>query len=141
MKNNPDLNDRRKFIRIPNENVVYVSECDVMEELQLKERKEKTKGNTKDISAGGLLFELPKKFDMEKVLKIEITLPHWEKYKKSLFRNQFSYPTKPFLILGKVVRVEFIQEDLYDIGVSFVGIEEDFRELLVNYINDHLNIA
>ena len=136
MKNNPHIEERRKFLRIPRENIIFVSPGDVLEELELKEGSEKVPARTKDISAGGLLFESPKLFEIEKILKIEMTLPHWEKYKKTLFKSQFCYPTKPFLVLGKVVRVEFLSENSYDVGISFAGIEEDYRDILLHYIND-----
>jgi hypothetical protein len=130
--------ERRKFVRIPKENILFVSECDVMEELNLKDKGEKIQAKTLNISAGGLLFEAGSRFDIGKVLKIELMLPHWEKYKRSLERAEFTYPTKPFLLLGQVVRLEFLRESLYDIGVTFVGIEEDCREILVAYVNAQL---
>jgi len=130
--------DRRKFIRVSKENIVYVSECDVREELNLQEQSEKIKCQTKDLSAGGLLFESSKLFEIGKILKLEIILPHWEKYKETLFKNQFAYPTKPFLVLGRVVRVEVLNDNLFDIGISFVGIEETWRNILSEYIRNHL---
>ncbi len=135
---NPEIpqEERRKFVRIPGDHIVFVSECNIMEELNLKEKGERTEARTKDISAGGLLFETPRLFPMETVLKVELLLPHWEKYKNSLFQSQFSYPTKPFLVLGKVIRVEVLEENRYDIGISFVGIEETYKELLIAYVAD-----
>ena len=130
--------EKRRYLRIPRENIVYVSLCDALEELNMKKRSSKIKAKTKDLSAGGLLFECTKRFDLGHILKVEIILPSWEKYKKTLFSSKWCYPTKPFLVLGKVMRIECVQENIYDIGISFVGIEEAYQDLLINYVNDQL---
>ncbi|MCK5708109.1 MAG: PilZ domain-containing protein [Candidatus Aureabacteria bacterium] len=132
--------EKRKYIRIPRENVMYVSLCDIHAEMNLKQENTKIEVRTKDISAGGILFESSKKFDIEDLLKIEIILPNWEKYKKTFFGSDISYPTKPFLILGKVIRIEFLRDNIYDIGINFVGVETSHQELLLNYLNDRANI-
>jgi hypothetical protein len=134
----PKESERRRFARIPRDNITYVSECNVLEELSLRDESEKLICRMKDISAGGLLFESPKEYPLGAILKLELVLPHWEKYKKSLFRSQFAYPSKPFLVLARVVRVEYVEEGVFDIGVSFTGVDDSTRELLSDYVNSLL---
>lgn len=75
---------------------------------------------TKDVSEGGLCFSCPEDFKAETILKLEILLP-----------------TKdiPLKALGKVVWSQQIEASKYDIGLSFVEINEEDRKALFSYLS------
>ena len=88
----------------------------------------------KDISAGGLLFECKRKYDIGNLLKLEIVIPGWEKFKSEFYKPDESSRSKPLIALASVVRVEMVKPGLYDIGVSFAGIDEGHQSALLQYI-------
>ncbi len=75
---------------------------------------------TKDISEGGLCFSRPEDFGTGTVLELEIRLP-----------------TKnvPLKALGNVIWSRQIEPSKYDIGISFVKIEEEDRKGLFSYLS------
>ncbi len=75
---------------------------------------------TKDISEGGLSFSCPEDFKVETILELEILLP----------TKDISLKT-----LGKVVWSQEIEPSKYDIGLSFVKINEEDRKALFSYLS------
>ena len=72
--------------------------------------------STTDISEGGLRFNCPENFKLDTVLELEIGLPG---------------RIKPLKVRGKVARSQQIETSKYDVGVSFIEMEEaDKKELL-----------
>ncbi len=95
---------------------------------------------SKDISAGGVLFLSDRAYEMGDILRMELHIPGWEKYKNEFFKLDRPTKTLPVLVLVKVVRVEALGNGKFDIGVSFVGIDDGHQEALSKYIAHHLNI-
>jgi len=100
--------ERRRFIRI-NANVVIKVE-EMMGKITT------SKAVSKNISLGGLLFEYYKPFPLSTVLSLELRIPEIGKRLECY---------------AKVVRVEeIVSGTVYDIGVSFMSMDEiDLSEL------------
>lgn len=76
---------------------------------------------SKNVSQGGLLFEFDRKFNLGTILGLELRVPE-------VGKRIFCYV--------KVVRVEeVVEEKLYDIGVSFLKIEDKDFESLGQYVS------
>jgi len=79
------------------------------------------------------------KYNLQELLKIEITIPGWERYKNEFYKDDKISRFEPVVILASVVRVEVVRpDDLYEIGVQFVGIDEGDRWALMKQINNQL---
>lgn len=92
---------------------------------------------TKDLSAGGLLFESTHLYPIGDVIRIEMKLPGWDKYREQLIKP--GAPSSPELLitLAEVVRSEIVRAGFYEIGVAFVGIDEAHQRALKKYIQEH----
>ena len=88
----------------------------------------------KNVSAQGALFRTQVKFALGDLIKMEIELTGWDKFKAEFLKNDETSWTKPIAVLGKVVRVEIIDSDNYDIGVCFVAHDENAKWAMVKYI-------
>jgi len=78
----------------------------------------------KNISKSGLLFESEAFFDIGTKVELMISLPE----------NGDS-----LVVIGRVVRVEIIASNRYDIGVSFLEMEHAAKTELANYVLEQLS--
>lgn len=92
---------------------------------------------TKDFSAGGVLFESKVPYVIGDIVRMEIEIPGWEKYKTEFYKSDHPSKSDPVVVLAKVVRVEILSANHFDIGVSFVGIDDGHQMALVKYIQQH----
>ena len=108
--------------------------------FQVSEKREALDaGVLKNYSSAGALFESKAKYDIDDILKIEITIPGWEIYKNEFYREDKDTRREPIIILAAVVRVEAIRpNELYEIGVEFVGIDDGDRWALMKQIKKQL---
>ncbi len=80
--------------------------------------------HSKNVSAGGLLLESKYYYPADTLLEIKLSIP------------SISHSIK---IIGEVVRSEEMKKNnTYNLGVSFVRIDEKGRDSLVKFIEDHL---
>ena len=125
--------ERRKYVRISEEDLIV---CDPFGAgaFQQQQSGEKLYAFTKNLGEGGILFESDIFFEMGSMLKLEIDIPGWEKYKSELCKGETMPGSKPFVVLGKVVRVEDIGGGRYDIGVVFIAVDGGQKLALHKYV-------
>ena len=123
--------ERRKFVRINTQNLLTCQIYTIPSSSGLQEDL-----CTKNISAGGLLFESKEKFDLNDILRLEINLPGWEDFKPAFYKPSDISETRPLVILGKVVRIESLEHKTFDVGVKIEGIDEGHHMALEKYINE-----
>jgi len=75
---------------------------------------------TKNIAGGGVLFETDELVPLKTELDLEIKLPSVPRVIKAR---------------GRVVRIEEIGDNRYDIGVYFLNIEDDDRDAILQFIS------
>ena len=85
-----------------------------------------TNGITKNISASGLLFKTKKKYEMDKILSIEIA----PGVLNDLDENRGKVIKTRGFVLGMVVRIEQLEDDYYDCAVSFISTQEEDEDYL-----------
>jgi len=125
--------ERRKYIRLANDSVLWCRKYSLMGTSESEI--EAVASKVKDISAGGALFETRENYTLGDLVKLEIDIPGWEKYKAEFFKGDHVTRNEPVVILAKVVRVEIIHSgELYDIGVVFAGIDDGHQWALLKYI-------
>lgn len=125
--------DRRRYVRISKSSLM---EC---QEYSIPETAEKEVGLvSKNISAGGLLFETKTEYALGSVLRLEVSLSGWERYKPEFYKPESVTQHGPLVILGEVVRIEAISEGKYDIGVKITGIDEGHRLALEKFIKEEI---
>jgi len=127
--------ERRKFIRVKSRNVI---KCKKYELSSLNKDIKSTM--SKNISAGGILIESNKKYTIGDVLTLELNLPGWRKFKSKFYEVIDRYDILPLKVVGVVVRVEIITDNLYDIGICYTVIKEQDRKVLDKYIHRELGI-
>lgn len=80
--------------------------------------------STKNISAGGILFELSSPIAVESIIEVTINLPE---------------AAEPIVCLAKVVRIEALAESTaYDIAICFLDIQSGDRKRLEKYVIRYL---
>ncbi|MBI4655091.1 MAG: PilZ domain-containing protein [Nitrospirae bacterium] len=94
----------------------------------------KFKAVTKNISAGGLMFETEGKIPVEKELKFEIYQP--TKSSKDVI---FSLPVLAKVIWTKRTEKDNFEqgENRYMIGAKFIEIKEEDRQRIAKYVDDN----
>ena len=75
---------------------------------------------TKNIAGGGVLFETDELVPLKTELDLEIKLPSVPRIIKAR---------------GRVVRIEEIGDNRYDLGVYFLNIEDDDRDAILQFIS------
>lgn len=130
-------NERRRYVRLERQHLLRYEKY----AFQLTEGQEVfEEGMLKNYSLGGALFESRIKYQIGDILKLEITIPGWQRYKNEFYREDRTSRVEPIVVLTYVVRVEaMIPNEIYDIGVQFVGIDEGDRWTLMKQINAQLN--
>jgi len=125
--------ENRKFIRVktgfPLKHVKFHLGLNVADALQ---------SLSKDLSAGGLLFESSDLYAEGDILRLEIDLPGWEKFKPEFFKPHIS-KSGPVIALVKVLRVKRVDFGRYEIAALFVGIDEGHQMALVKYVKSRNN--
>ena len=129
----PHGKDRRRYVRLSEEDLIV---CEPFSEESIEPQKaaDKFYAFTKNLGEGGILFESDTFFDLGSPLKLEIDIPGWEKYRAEFFKGDEHPGRKPFVVLGKVVRVEDIGGGRYEIGLAFTAVDSGNKLALHKYV-------
>ena len=124
------LPEKRKFTRLKTSSpIMYVT-------FQLGDNSSLgLRSMSKDLSAGGILFESAQFYDVGDIVRLEIDLPGWEKYKPEFYKPHLS-KSEPVIVLVKVRRIFLRGGGAYEIGASFVGIDDGHQMALTRYIKE-----
>ncbi len=123
------ISERRKYFRLQEEHLVT---CEVFSLPRNSATRAKIK--TKDISAGGILFESEEAYPLGTLLCLEIQVIGWDRYKPEFYKRDALSRSEPLVVIGDVVRLERIADKRYDIGVSMSGIDAGHKIALAKYI-------
>ena len=127
--------ERRKYVRISSGHIVRF-ETFTAEKLGSADISSLVQTVMKNVSAGGVLFSTGTKYDVGTLLKLEIDLPGWEKFKTEFYKNDTVSRSQPVIVLATIVRVEVVDPGkLFDIGACFVGIDEGHQWALMRYVD------
>lgn len=99
---------------------------------------EKVTSKAMNMSSNGLLVESDGKFSNESILKLEINLPRWEKYKTGFMKFDQISISKPLVALGKVFREWETEDGKRLFGIKFLNIDKDHQLALDRCIEDML---
>jgi hypothetical protein len=124
--------ERRSFIRIAEEDLLVCEPFDPAVFSGVIAKRVRT--FTKNVSENGILFEANEAYGIGALLKLQIDIPGWEKYKTGFYKVGAVSRNQPLVVLGKVVRVEDIGEGVFDIGVVFTAVDGAHREALKKYL-------
>ena len=122
--------NRRKYVRIPDNSVITCEKY----AIPRKGADERYEVKARNLSAGGLLFVTDKKFNMADILRLEVEIHNWEKFKAEFYKPDALTTSKPLVVIAEVVRVEAIGGGKYEIGVDFSGMDEGHRLALDKYV-------
>ncbi|MBU1862732.1 MAG: PilZ domain-containing protein [Candidatus Omnitrophica bacterium] len=126
--------ERRKYVRFKKS---YILKCEHYT-IPRKADEQEINSASKNISAGGILFESNSSYNIGDILKLEINLPQWEKDKPEFYKATSLSSSQPLIALGTVMRVEIITEGLFDIGVCFSAVDEGHLMALIRYIDERI---
>ncbi|MBF0479441.1 MAG: PilZ domain-containing protein [Candidatus Omnitrophica bacterium] len=129
--------NRRVYTRIDRPHLLKVKMFDLKDQSSVR----KIEAITRNVSAGGLAFESEQFFESGTVLEIELDTPGWEKLRGVFDGEKGDALPSAVMLLAKVIRTRVIEEDLYDIAVSFVGIDDRHRHALTKYVQERENSA
>jgi c-di-GMP-binding flagellar brake protein YcgR len=127
-------NERRKYIRVHSADII---ECKrfTAEDLMSGTTDMDVKSTTKNISAGGILFQADIKFDIGELLKVEVVFPGWEQFKVEFYKGDALTETKPLVALVTVVRVEPIPgSEEFDVAACFSAIDQGHQWALRKFV-------
>jgi hypothetical protein len=124
--------ERRKFVRIPESHLVSRRRVKVLsfDGLELH----RITAGMKDLSEGGVLFSSDRIFPIGAMLRLELDIPDWERYKMEFYQEQELVLRPGFSVLGRVIRVEEVSADVFDIGICFTAVEAGHKEALKRYV-------
>ncbi|MBF0331256.1 MAG: PilZ domain-containing protein [Candidatus Omnitrophica bacterium] len=129
--------EKRKFVRIPEEDLVVCEPLDLTgfggATHMITKRMHVF---TKSLSAGGILFGSDQLFEIGALLKLELDIPGWEKYKPSFYKGDEPSGRHPLVVIGKVVRVEDVGKGQFDIGVAFAAMDSGHKLALKKYLSN-----
>jgi c-di-GMP-binding flagellar brake protein YcgR len=128
------LDERRKYVRLSSQNLLR---CEVYR-IPEGDAPAKKEAMSKNISAGGVLFESAVKYDIGEVLKLEIKLTGWSKYKPEFYKPDALSASEPLVALGNVVRIEALENGMYDVGLCLSGIDEGHQMAVEKFIAERL---
>ena len=119
------MQERRQYLRININNFVWSAKYAVPGG--------KTKGKSKNISAGGILIESMEEYQIGDMLKMDIELPGWHKFNPAfdIFGEKHSTPL--LHLTAKVARVDKTTKGLFNIGIRFTGIKDSDKKALETY--------
>ena len=131
MTTNGRITEKRIYIRIDEQDVIHCEKYSIP-----RDENSQIEGMTKNISGGGVLFTSKTPFEVGQILRLEISLAGWERFKIEFYKEDRLAHSKPIIVLATVVRVELMEDGLYDIGVCFAGIDEGHKWALLKYIDN-----
>ncbi len=105
--------NKRRYIRIGFEGRINIRQIGVNDGFNAYP------ANGKNISMTGILFE--SEVFLELGTKVELTI--------TMLKNE-----SPFVVIATVVRVEIFDSRHYDIGVSFLGLEQNIKNVISDYL-------
>lgn len=119
--------ERRQYRRIPMGATVG------FQELTFTREPEPATTSYGDISGGGLLLLSPREVALETLLKLEVRVPGWGKHQNH-FGPAHEADLRPLVAVGKVVRVEHLENGEYELGVKFLNVYPDDQAALLKFI-------
>ena len=132
-------NERRQFIRIPEQYIAHFEEYNA-QAIGTQQLTEDIRAVTKNLSAGGMLFESSREYPVGTLLRLKLSVPGWEKFKTEFYKVDTVSRSEPVTILASIVRIEVLEpEKKYEIGICFVGIDQGHQIALSKYIDKHVN--
>ena len=132
--------EKRKYVRIAEKDILQCKKF-TAEDLQSEETSEHIKAVTINISVGGILFESDIKFDIGELLKLEIDISGWEKFRAEFYKEDATSTEQPLIVLANVIRVEVIEPDIkYDIGACISAIDEGHKWAIMKYIDNKVKV-
>lgn len=133
-KNTQDT-ERRKYVRLESKSIV---KCEIYRITDDENIPEATQSTSKNISAGGILFETTTPFAIGELLRLEVNLAGWQKFKPEFYKADQVSGIEPLVALAHVVRVEVIGKGIYDVGVCLAGIDEGHQMAIRKFIDEKL---
>jgi len=127
--------DRRKYVRVDSN---YVIRCERYP-LSKDDSSRLVPGVTKNLSAGGILFESHAPFKIGDSLRIELRLPGWKDFVAAQAKPGLEVDGDTHFVYGTAVRVELVDESLYDVGVTFSEMDKNVRWALMKYIYERVD--
>jgi len=127
------MKDRRQFQRLNKELGVEVRKFVYPLKSQ---RIIKTK--CLNISPGGMLLDIPQKFNVGDKVQLTLYVPGLNKYHPSFFKVFESSLNQSLVAVAEVVRVE-LKGGSYKVGIKFLNIYEDDWKALYNLLMRELN--
>lgn len=121
--------ERRKFLRVVSKRPIKHTKF----RLFGKNSEKLTESITRNLSAGGILFESDVLYLPGDLVRIEIEIPGWEKYKTEFIKPGQVTKSEPVTVLAKVIRVEIKNPRLYEVRAAFVGIDDDHQKALTKF--------
>ena len=112
--------ERREFLRIDclvETHILSITENDELDNNDAL---------TKNISASGVLFKTEKKYQVDTIVSIEI----FPGILNELDENRAKVIKTRGYVLGKVVRIESVEEEGYECAVAFISSNEEDQEYL-----------
>ncbi len=126
--------ERRKYYRV-DRNCVLRCEQFSAKNFNEKSLQGAEGGLVKNVSASGILFETNQPYQIDTLLKVELKLAGWEKFKNEFYKSDAPSKAQPLIVLAKVTRVEKVEPGgTFDIGLNIVSIDEDHQEALKKFI-------
>ena len=124
--------EQRSFRRMP-------LEADVaFQELSFEKEAQSVQTRYKDVSAGGLLLTSRHQCQLGTMLKLEIRVPGWGKHRKATFESLESLHQdwqRPLVAIGKVVRIEALENGRFELGVQFLNVYPDDLQALMAFVD------
>ncbi|RKY34957.1 MAG: hypothetical protein DRP78_05940 [Candidatus Omnitrophota bacterium] len=136
--NNFSFQEQRKYVRLSRQDILQYKRF-TAKDFNLDAPEDNIKSVTKNYSAGGALFETDTEFKIGDLLRIEITIPGWEKFKAEFYKEDDVTISKPLVVLTSVVRVKVICPGKFEIGVCFSAIDDGHKWAVMKYVNQKMN--
>jgi len=130
--------ERRKYVRLPTDTIL---KCSVFSghDFGMDDVVKKSSAVVKNVSAGGVLFESSTNFSIGTLLRLEISVPGWDKFRQEFYKEYATSQSKPIVVLATVVRVEVVDPaGVYDIGACFSAIDTGHQWAVMKYITQEL---
>ncbi|MDD3089949.1 MAG: PilZ domain-containing protein [Candidatus Omnitrophica bacterium] len=89
-------NERRKYTRIDSG---YLVSCEKYT-IPRSAGAGSSRGKTRNLSGGGILLEVEGEYKVGDVLRLEIAIPGWEKFKAEFYKPGQAASSKPFVKRG-----------------------------------------
>jgi len=119
--------ERRQYRRIP------IGAAVGFQELTFSREAEADSSTYLDVSAGGLLLSASREYPLGTLLKLEIRVPGWGRY-QSAFGTSYELDQRPLVAVGQVVRVEAMDDGMFELGVKFLNVYPDDQAALTRFI-------